>query len=79
MAGSPCFHSLYAFPISCIGSTRKTNDVTKETKLQPLKQPHENTSDPIQRANNAPKYTICMICGISAFIFFFFSSSVRSA
>lgn len=40
--------------------------------------PLETSSDPAHRINNAPKYIICTIWGISAFIFFFFKRSDRS-
>ena len=46
---------LSAYSTTWIGSTKKTNDVTNETMLQPSKEPLETIREPTQKINNAPK------------------------
>lgn len=38
-----------------IGSIKKSNDVTNETKLQPLSDPLETNIEPAQSINRTPK------------------------
>lgn len=64
---------------TCIGLIKRTNDVIKATRREQSKEPPETAKEPKQNINNTPKYIICTIWGIRAFIFFFFNRSERSA